>query len=600
MPKLQTFFSNRKVFGILLGIIILLRFLFPEADAPLLKLTPDLSDEGWWAASALSKLKTGTWLLNGKSAGFVLAPLYNAILYIWLSLFGVGGLQLRLMHILVGCGSIAAFHSFVKQTWPPKAEIATLLFAANFFLFTFGRLGFPENIQIALLLWHFALLPKVFSISQNSLVHTFWTGFILGLAFLIKVSFLAIIPAIAVVWLMLSFRNGFNFQKLGLLCSGIFIPIGLWIVAIYLPLRSSFQLQADWMNLVFANPNQAISIARLYNWLMHFIQVPFLLHPSNFLLVILAALSLIQTGNLFSLSVWKEMPLGLAIALSFFWACFVLMLFSDGSERRLVFLLPMLSVIAAGSAFSSETRQPYPVAFLLLVLFFLLGNIFHFIMNHSPFYWKISGALLMLLPFFIYSKTELSFKFLLNRTMLAAFYVWIGCYTLSVSLWLGFEWYVGFAAVPILVLAIAWINKHPHHSQYLLATLIGLNLFLMINFLSQPNFSNKIVSTKAAKVLGTSKVAGPNIIFGFMPYGNHIPLYHSDIAPGYEKFYQPNLAIANFYVDAYPVSKQNYDPLPLLSEIYQMGRTTQEVFRDTVYKRFGGKAEVVVIYDLGK
>jgi hypothetical protein len=604
--------NNKWIFVLFLFGLGLLRFLFTEADPSVLKLTPDLFDEGWWAAPALQKFYCDDWLINEQSGGFVLAPLYNVLLWLWFKSFGAGLVSLRTLHILISELGIAALYGFLHNSWPERAKLGTLLYASSFYLFSFSRLGFPENIQLSLLWLHFALLSYLSMHRKNSLFLFFLGGLLMGLAVGIKVSFLFFIPALVASWLVFIIRFHLRIIVIVGLLLGLCLPIVIHYFFIFQPLQGAFEQQNLWMQLSFPGLETTLSITRIWYWLCHFSLVPFFLHPSNFLLMVLVGISLFKNGYWFTQNFWASAPLGLAIGACFLTVCFILILFSDGSERRLIFLLPGLVLVASALDSGSISAKPWPRMLKVVLGAILLFNTYFWGIKYlgtSSFFNLISPVLgwLFVHPIFFMSIIYfLWWKFEIKAASFPAIKVFafsaFGLIFLYSSLdWIGINQFYSLDVGLLIFLMFLIIKKGKLgrlEPNFLYSLALLLNIGLILHYLNHPRYSIKALAQKADKILGQAKVAGPNLIFGLAPNCHFSPLYHSDIAIGFEKFYEPQLKQAEFYVDAYPLSQKEYDPSILITTLVDQRKMPTEVMRDTILPQFGNRAEVVVVYAL--
>ncbi|MBX7183273.1 MAG: hypothetical protein K1X82_14270, partial [Bacteroidia bacterium] len=426
-------------------------------------------------------------------------------------------------------------------------------------------------------------------------------GFLLGLIILVKVS---------IVWLLPAFMAGVWYARPG----EVKIPrvavvplwlvpavlVGLYFIGFYWPYRESFVQQSQWMALTFPNLTETLNLRRIAFWLFHFIQVPFFQNPSIFLGCGLVLLKWKQEG--WNPGAYLVTILGLV----------VLNLLGDGSERRLVFfLLPLVLIL--GQAPASHFK-PLPAWMRLILLVFMGGNVYYFLFEHGE-PWNFGGlttpvtlvfclVLFAGLGFNLFRKRRLSSTDLVGQFFTIFYFVFsfLWCWSSLQSFFQSFPLPVFnpnlipcLALVWALVLGGAWFGNRVWF-RYVFGLCLVVGLVLQGYYHFNPGYHRKSLGQKLRPLLEKQVVAGPNLAFGMHVYGNFTPLYHSDISPGYESIYVPEWRVADFYLEVYPAFGKPHDPLVAVSELVNVGKSVEEVFRDSLYH--GANRQVVVVYDL--
>jgi hypothetical protein len=603
--KLKQFWPSSYPLGLgLVLVLLLLRFLQLEADPSFLKVIHDIDDEGWWAAPAIQFLRHETWFLDGQSGGFLLAPLYSLLLAGWMKGLGISVASVKLFHLLFLLLTVLGIRRWMgseNKVWPWLAAI----FLSNFFWFDFSRIGYPENLQFCGLIWSFVLGRQW--MQSPSWLRSLGLGLLVSAILLVKLSFLGFMPAVLLGFWLVSRGQIIRWKQLGLALGIPILALLFYYFLLFLPFQESFQQQKAWMALTFQGLSDTFNYHRILFWLFHTIQVPFFQHFSNLLWVVLVLVH------------WKEKGFGSGLALGLLLTLVVLNLLGDGSERRLVFLFfPLLLAFSDQEAVPSK---PLSIWAKLLLSVFMAGNCYFFIQEQLPDLpansWSILSiafshpwrwvALSITLLGFIWTRGGWnSLKITLDglfKLLSAAFLLaWL------VSAFLGLSRQVpSFSSqfFPFLFLLVAlvltiFILFSLYSSQNLFPWLLGLCLVVNVGFQVQyhwqAQYQRKNLAEKLDRLLLTTKLAGPNLSFGLHPMGKFQPLYHSDIALGYGSIFRPELLKADFYMDVYPAFEKPYDPLFVVGEILNVGKSAEEVFRDSLYS--GANRQVVVVYDL--
>lgn len=586
--------GSKPLAWVLLLFFVLLRFGQLESDPSFLKAISDIDDEAWWAAPALHYLKTGSWLINEQSGGFLLAPAYSYLLLCWFKIAGQTTLSIRILHLLFLLLSCIGIYRYLGKKYPHRIWILAL-FLSNFFFFDFSRIGFPENVQISILIW--SLLAFRSWIQNPNPIQSVTLGALLSLLILLKVSILWFLPAFAFAsWMFRPVKQSIPGSAFVYLSALPICLFALYFFGLYWPNRESFVQQSQWMALTFPNFSETFNLYRILYWLFHFIQVPFFQNPTTFIWMGLVVLKWNKEG-------WNPGPNLICLI-----GLVILNLLGDGSERRLVFfLIPLLFLIAESP---NSGFKPLPLLVKPLLFMAMVGNVWCFWVEHLDLF-RFGGVQSILAPSFLLAFLVWSIFFFF-RNGIEAWPIFSQRVFVSVFFLFSFFWCWGALQVftPLfsfsflfILFSLAWaallslpffVGRLIYRVLPVLCLVLGLSLQLIHE--STPRNDRKNLGNKLLPLLENKVVAGPNLAFGMHIYGHFTPIYHSDITPGYESIYVPGLQVADFYLDVYPAYGKPHDALAMAGELVHVGRSVEEVFRDSIY--MGANRQVVVVYDL--
>ncbi len=161
------------------------------------------NDEGVLASNARSKVLSGKWMENDKfsyGTPYFLLPAYNYLVYITFSLFGIGIIPLRSMHVLIFVLSFFSIylilrHEKVKQQY---IVFGLIIYSFSFFNILFGRVGFTEN-PLSLTI---GLAAYCFLLSKKRKVFAFFSGVLSVISVFIKTFGLLVIPVFLFLYLL--------------------------------------------------------------------------------------------------------------------------------------------------------------------------------------------------------------------------------------------------------------------------------------------------------------------------------------------------------------------------------------------------------------
>jgi len=215
---------------ILIIFFLFIRFINLDADR-LLPVFAKVNDEFYKSSAAIYKVNFGTWLNDNGNSGLMHAPLYSTmILYPIYKFLGVSLITTRLLSVLAGILSVFLLYLILRKENKKVALFAALLLSINTIFFTLNRVGLPESLVIACMLFGF----YVISFNEKRTANYLLAGLIMGLAFLLKVSQLYIMPALVLFLIMQKINKKISIKHIiyfatsyGLVLLGYFIYIKL-------------------------------------------------------------------------------------------------------------------------------------------------------------------------------------------------------------------------------------------------------------------------------------------------------------------------------------------------------------------------------------
>ena len=589
---------------LVLSVLLLLRFLQLEADPSFLKSIHDIDDEGWCAAPAIQFLRQGTWLLSGQSGGFLLAPIYSLLLAAWLSIGGISVFSIKLFHLFFLVLSVLGIRQWVgadKAIWPWSAA----LFLSNLFWFDFSRIGFPENLQFCGLIWMFVLFRQF--LHNPCWWRTIGLGLLIAATLLVKLSLLGFLPALLIGLWFLSKPVQIPIKELLVALGTVFFLLALYYFFLFLPYYDSFLLQKEWMALSFPGLSDILQYQRVLFWLFHTIQVPFFQHISNVLWLLAVVLYAKEKGFVSGLS------------LTMFLAMVVLNLLGDGSERRLVFLF--IPLILAFSEEKAALSKPLPFWLKWTLMIFMVGNCYFFVLEQLPDFailcepifsapsaypmvWLVLS--IATIGWFWIRRELTALLPILHRIFMAVCVLFFFAWVLSAFFGLRrhldslnpltHSYFYLPCVLGLTILILFGLFSHKRLFPWFIGLSLAINCGLQIHYHLQATHQRQNLGKKLDVLLRTSRLAGPNLSFGMHEMAHFQPLYHSDVTKGYESIFSAALMKADFYMDVYPAYEKQYDPLFVVGELLNLGKSAEEVFRDSLYA--GANRQVVVVYDL--
>lgn len=313
---------------------------------------PFQEDEFHWAGSAEREDWFGSVMRN--------SPLSIYVMQIFVKLFGLSVLSIRLPFILVGLLTIAAVYFFAKKMFGHKQAViaaALLAFAPHHILASTQATYEGSFLTLFFFLTLAAIIEKKY----------LWSGIFFGLALLSKTSALVLLPPLIffLSWKDTKFWIAIKITLLNLLAGLSIFFIGFGIPGIFAQ-----------------SPAFINSIAQLISQTG--------LHRENFLLLTIQyANALIWTGPLlFTLLIFSSSPLlrsgshekirkdiWVIIGYVVFFYAFVIQDNFPPMERYLMMLLPFLAILAADSITSLKWTKKNVVALGIVFCAAVIGGL---------------------------------------------------------------------------------------------------------------------------------------------------------------------------------------------------------------------------------
>jgi len=156
------------------------------------------NDEGVLASNARSKVLFDTWVIdeNSYSTPYFLLPVYNFIVYMTFAVFGVGMVQLRVMHVCVFILSCLLINLILKRD---NIKPQYILFSVTIYSFSllnilFGRIGFTENPMVLFM----GASVYCYMLSEDRRSWAFLSGILAAMSVFVKTYALLIVPVLLV------------------------------------------------------------------------------------------------------------------------------------------------------------------------------------------------------------------------------------------------------------------------------------------------------------------------------------------------------------------------------------------------------------------
>ncbi|NOZ06374.1 MAG: hypothetical protein GXP41_08510 [Chloroflexi bacterium] len=144
---------------LLLGIAILIRFVYLHADTPHWVGAWWLNDEGWWVRNARNRALFGVWSFGDFGQGLTGAPVFTLASYLSFHWLGLGLGQARMSSATAGAGTLLLLFWWLRRQWTNwDALLATLALGLSYVFFLHNRLATPESLvafwlTVAALAW---------------------------------------------------------------------------------------------------------------------------------------------------------------------------------------------------------------------------------------------------------------------------------------------------------------------------------------------------------------------------------------------------------------------------------------------------------------
>ncbi len=132
---------------LLLGIAILIRFVYLHADTPHWVGAWWLNDEGWWVRNARNRALFGVWSFGDFSQGRSGAPVFTVASYLAFHWLGIGLGQARMVSGTAGVGTLVLLFLWLRRQWTNRyALLAALALGLSYVFFLHNRLATPESL----------------------------------------------------------------------------------------------------------------------------------------------------------------------------------------------------------------------------------------------------------------------------------------------------------------------------------------------------------------------------------------------------------------------------------------------------------------------
>jgi len=252
---------------LLLGIAILIRFVYLHADTPHWVGAWWLNDEGWWVRNARNRALFGVWSFGDFSQGLSGAPVFTLASYLAFHWLGLGLGQARTVSAAAGAGTLLLLFWWLRRQWPEwDALLAALALGLSYVFFLHNRLATPESLvafwlTAAALFWNEG--------ERNRLAYAF-SGLAAMLAIGSKVTavFFLAVPILLALWPRRSDRRA------------LLRPLAIFYLSAGIPLAAAlFVMHPDGSRLVrffvaFSKTQGAMSPLRLPTYVAGLFMLP--------------------------------------------------------------------------------------------------------------------------------------------------------------------------------------------------------------------------------------------------------------------------------------------------------------------------------------
>jgi 4-amino-4-deoxy-L-arabinose transferase-like glycosyltransferase len=500
--------SNRKhqLLTLLIVVLAISRFLFPEADPAWWKSTDDIHDEAWWAENARRMILGEPWPGDVYARAWAVGPLTSLWHYIMFKAFGVHFFSLRLIALIPSSLSILLLTRIQLPSLSKERQLhAALLLAVLPLFWVMSRIGQIEAL-LSLLLLAIVLLSF-----NHRIGHWVLIGILMATGVLFKFSFVYSLPALGIwfVYRHISLRN--LFTALGVFSLLIALAIGLY----FFPRLEQLIFFLDYFK------NDYYSSADLLDprgWVLRLAWLPEKMTIASPIASLLISGILIHLGK-------GQIPArktGLLVLLA---SCLFFLLFSDFSDRRLsvlTVLLPLVFLEDQSRPSSSRTQLILSLLFfqpLYVVVhpYFSNGNSLHGLLEGVPLF---IGLLMIVLgiAYWLLRKSTSKASVMLFRSSIV-FWVLVALHSSAQLLheMSGYSYYLMFSASCILCGSYAfiqWRNSDSNPPASLIAakllSLISLGIILSVSI--HPSYTLKEGNVWLAEHFPSTEGCGPETL----------------------------------------------------------------------------------------
>ncbi len=263
---------------LLFSILFLMRFIHLAADAPkdLDPLSPGyICDPGNYAFNARLKILTGQWKIDDWALNYIyITPIPHYVTYLVFRLFGVGIAQMNVVPALFSSLLLILFYLLLQRTVGIRFAVVGVLILGTSYEFTmFSRVA---NRIMPMLFFTCLTFYLLMVAERKKAVYYFLAGISCFITFTAKATFLLILPAVVLGFLLHTFfQTGHGLKKTleraGLFSLGVGVALIPWIFLLYLPNLKLFRdISAD--NIRRLTPGRFYWVVRnfwdrpLYHW----------------------------------------------------------------------------------------------------------------------------------------------------------------------------------------------------------------------------------------------------------------------------------------------------------------------------------------------
>ena len=225
-------------------LLLLLLILAVAAGIRLFQLSADMplhvsscADEGIYVHNARNKVIFGDWVLDEWNNMYI-SPVFNYLVYLSFSLFGVGFVQARLVSVAASLVTIwLVFRCLERDVGRGAAAVGGLLLAVNYVYVFFGKMALMEPAMLMFM----AMAMYFFLLGRQNMSFFLLCGICCSLAFVTKnlAGFYFVVPYVCILLGGLDKRR---LRACSRLLAGQLLVIGVWFFFFYIPNRGFIDL----------------------------------------------------------------------------------------------------------------------------------------------------------------------------------------------------------------------------------------------------------------------------------------------------------------------------------------------------------------------
>ena len=393
---------NISFFVLMVFVLVLIRFIYLEADPFFTKRLGDIQDEGYWTHNARSKVLFNDWIPDDMSHAIIFSPLYTGLTYLSFKIAGVSFFSARLVSALFSLATLIFLYLLVKSALGKKtAMMATLILGLNNAYLTYNRMALVETtlsffLLLSLFCWYYSYRWPWLSILS---------GLTFSLAILTKITAIYFAPIFLLLWIIDYYKRRFKLSSFFFFGISTLIPLALYAYFIFFPNLPRFKI------------NLMNSLAFSHKGVLDIITSAFRILPNNFFgdASVILLFMVFFIFMLFSVSfIIEEKSMRsflnqshdlILIALCWIMGGLIGMVFSNMHDRRfLMFLIP-LSILASYSLSSWNNAKVLSLA--------QLSEKVHVSLHHHYFS-RLMMAFLITYPFFSFFYLFVNLYYQLN------------------------------------------------------------------------------------------------------------------------------------------------------------------------------------------